>query len=106
VLRSRDPVISGGCRHALTVLASVEIASDRTPLAYGRSGDASALSLDIRVVRGVSVMTVVLRVGVLMLTVMGAWLSHRRVEMLAWNRELDDAFASRDRREMPPHRAL
>lgn len=50
-------------------------------------------------------MTVVLLLCVLMSIVMGAWVTRRRSEVLAWNRELDAAFASGDR-EIPRHRGM
>jgi len=54
---------------------------------------------------GGSVMTVVLLVCVLA-SAMGAWLAHRHRRQIAWNRELDAAFAGSDRQELPPPRGL
>jgi len=51
-------------------------------------------------------MTVVLLLGALTSTAMGAWFAHRRRRAIAWDRELDIAFASGDRREMPRPRVL
>jgi hypothetical protein len=51
-------------------------------------------------------MTVVLLLCVLMPTVMGAWFTHRRRALLAWDRELNAAFPPSDRREMSHRRVL
>lgn len=47
-------------------------------------------------------MTYVLLVCVLVSIAVGAWSTHRHIQMLAWNRELEAAFSSRDRGDAPP----
>jgi len=51
-------------------------------------------------------MTVVLLLCALTSTAMGAWFTHRCRRLIAWDRELDAAFATGDRREMPGPRVL
>jgi hypothetical protein len=51
-------------------------------------------------------MTVVLLLCVLGFVLVGAWMGHRHSEVLAWDRELDAAFDSGARKEMPRHRVL
>ena len=39
-------------------------------------------------------------------TVVGGWLGYRRVEILAWDRELEAAFNPCDRQDIPRHRLV
>lgn len=48
-------------------------------------------------------MTMVLLTVLALIAVVCVWSSVRHRQVVAWDRELDDAFGSRDRRELPRH---